>query len=134
MEIIEIYIVTDVLDYLVTFFLQRVDNIFRGKIEPALREQQCSLYLAVPPSSPPPSYVRMRTTVRHPVVGTNCALHSASDVVFDCCAHAHIGGEGGGRWSCRIGFEKHLLSSVKALIRFEKHLLSSVKALVNHFK
>nr|CAD7406587.1 unnamed protein product [Timema cristinae] len=28
----------------------------------------------------------------------NCALHSASDVVFDCCAHAHIGGgreEGG---------------------------------------
>nr|CAD7397209.1 unnamed protein product [Timema cristinae] len=24
----------------------------------------------------------------------NCALHSASDVVFDCCAHAHIGGAG----------------------------------------
>nr|CAD7397686.1 unnamed protein product [Timema cristinae] len=24
----------------------------------------------------------------------NCALHSASDVVFDCCAHAHIGGDG----------------------------------------
>nr|CAD7572229.1 unnamed protein product [Timema californicum] len=24
----------------------------------------------------------------------NCALHSASDVVFDCCAHAHIGGGG----------------------------------------
>nr|CAD7393758.1 unnamed protein product [Timema cristinae] len=24
----------------------------------------------------------------------NCALHSASDVVFDCCAHAHIGGSG----------------------------------------
>nr|CAD7264596.1 unnamed protein product [Timema shepardi] len=38
--------------------------------EPALREQQCSLYLAVPPSSPPPSYVRMRTTVKHHVTGT----------------------------------------------------------------
>nr|CAD7572923.1 unnamed protein product [Timema californicum] len=38
--------------------------------EPALREQQCSLYLAVPPSSPPPSYVRMRTTVNHHVAGT----------------------------------------------------------------
>nr|CAD7258722.1 unnamed protein product [Timema shepardi] len=24
----------------------------------------------------------------------NCVLHSASDVVFDCCAHAHIGGSG----------------------------------------
>nr|CAD7392419.1 unnamed protein product [Timema cristinae] len=24
----------------------------------------------------------------------NCALHSASDVVFDCCAHANIGGGG----------------------------------------
>nr|CAD7256435.1 unnamed protein product [Timema shepardi] len=32
--------------------------------EPALREQQCSLYLAVPPSS------RMRTTVKHHVAGT----------------------------------------------------------------
>nr|CAD7201087.1 unnamed protein product [Timema douglasi] len=24
----------------------------------------------------------------------NCVLHSASDMVFDCCAHAHIGGGG----------------------------------------
>nr|CAD7199779.1 unnamed protein product [Timema douglasi] len=24
----------------------------------------------------------------------NCALHRASDVVFDCCAHAHVGGVG----------------------------------------
>nr|CAD7195186.1 unnamed protein product [Timema douglasi] len=24
----------------------------------------------------------------------NCVLHSASDVVFDCCAHTHIGGSG----------------------------------------
>nr|CAD7396304.1 unnamed protein product [Timema cristinae] len=32
--------------------------------EPALREQQCSLYLAVPPSYPLLSYVRMRTTVK----------------------------------------------------------------------
>nr|CAD7424684.1 unnamed protein product [Timema monikensis] len=38
--------------------------------EPALREQQCSLYLAVPPSSPLPSYLRMRTTVKHHVAGT----------------------------------------------------------------
>nr|CAD7605801.1 unnamed protein product [Timema genevievae] len=38
--------------------------------EPALREQQCSLYLAVPPSSPPPSFVCMSTTVKHHVAGT----------------------------------------------------------------
>nr|CAD7201387.1 unnamed protein product [Timema douglasi] len=38
--------------------------------ELALREQQCSLYLAVPPSSPPSSYVRMHTTVKHHVAGT----------------------------------------------------------------
>nr|CAD7427800.1 unnamed protein product [Timema monikensis] len=102
--------------------------------------------MAVPPSSPNPSYVRMRTTVKHHVAGTvkrtgysgwpvttgidgrhevidskiaccarftcvatlgglshegleklekdNCALHSSSDVVFDCCAYAHIGGGG----------------------------------------
>nr|CAD7262542.1 unnamed protein product [Timema shepardi] len=37
--------------------------------EPALRDQQFSLYLAVPPSSPPPSYVRMRTTFKHHVAG-----------------------------------------------------------------
>nr|CAD7395270.1 unnamed protein product [Timema cristinae] len=30
----------------------------------------------------------------------NCALHSASDVVFDCCAHVHIGWEWGGRRDC----------------------------------
>nr|CAD7201330.1 unnamed protein product [Timema douglasi] len=30
----------------------------------------------------------------------NCALYNASDVVFDCCAHAHI--EGGGRWDCQV--------------------------------
>nr|CAD7257902.1 unnamed protein product [Timema shepardi] len=38
--------------------------------EPVLREQQCSLYLAVPPSSPHLSYLRMRTTVKHPVADT----------------------------------------------------------------
>nr|CAD7425701.1 unnamed protein product [Timema monikensis] len=38
--------------------------------KPSLREQQCSLYLAVPPSSTPPSSVRMRTTVKHNVTGT----------------------------------------------------------------
>nr|CAD7434273.1 unnamed protein product [Timema monikensis] len=38
--------------------------------EPALRERQCSLYLAVPPSSPPRSYVRMRTPVKYHVAGT----------------------------------------------------------------
>nr|CAD7259210.1 unnamed protein product [Timema shepardi] len=47
-----------------------VECVTNVALEPALREQQCSLYLSVPPSSPPPSYVRMRTTVRHPVVGT----------------------------------------------------------------
>nr|CAD7433520.1 unnamed protein product [Timema monikensis] len=39
-------------------------------IKPALREQQCSLYLAVPPSSPPLFYVRMRTRVKHHVAVT----------------------------------------------------------------
>nr|CAD7200942.1 unnamed protein product [Timema douglasi] len=38
--------------------------------ELALRDQQCSLYLAVPPSSPPPSYVCMHTTVKRHVAGT----------------------------------------------------------------
>nr|CAD7402116.1 unnamed protein product [Timema cristinae] len=38
--------------------------------ETALREQQCSLCLRVPPSSPAPSYVRMRITVKHHVAGT----------------------------------------------------------------
>nr|CAD7259039.1 unnamed protein product [Timema shepardi] len=38
--------------------------------ELALREQQCYLYPAVPPSSPDPSYVRMRTSVKHHVAGT----------------------------------------------------------------
>nr|CAD7194974.1 unnamed protein product [Timema douglasi] len=40
--------------------------------EPALREQQfsLSLYLAVPPSSTTPSYVRMHTTVKQHVAGT----------------------------------------------------------------
>nr|CAD7392000.1 unnamed protein product [Timema cristinae] len=38
--------------------------------ELALREQQCYLYLAVPPSSPNPSYVCLRTTVKHHVAGT----------------------------------------------------------------
>nr|CAD7424166.1 unnamed protein product [Timema monikensis] len=33
--------------------------------ELALREQQCFLYLAVPPSSPPFSYVRIHTTIKH---------------------------------------------------------------------
>nr|CAD7410384.1 unnamed protein product [Timema cristinae] len=39
----------------------------------------------------------------------NCALHSASDAVFDCCAHAHIGGVWGGRWDCQV--ERALLLS-----------------------
>nr|CAD7433890.1 unnamed protein product [Timema monikensis] len=38
--------------------------------ESALREQQCSLYLAVPLSSPPLFYVLMRTTVKHHITGT----------------------------------------------------------------
>nr|CAD7573079.1 unnamed protein product [Timema californicum] len=38
--------------------------------EPALREQQCSLYLAVPHSSPPSSNVLMHTTLKHHVAGT----------------------------------------------------------------
>nr|CAD7430586.1 unnamed protein product [Timema monikensis] len=38
--------------------------------EPALREQQCSLYLSVPPLYPLPSYMRMHTTVKHHVTGT----------------------------------------------------------------
>nr|CAD7424844.1 unnamed protein product [Timema monikensis] len=38
--------------------------------KPALREQQFSLYLAIPSSSLPRSYVRMRTTFKHHVTGT----------------------------------------------------------------
>nr|CAD7259665.1 unnamed protein product [Timema shepardi] len=38
--------------------------------ELALQEQQCYLYLAVSPSSPPLSYVRMHRTVKHHVAGT----------------------------------------------------------------
>nr|CAD7392252.1 unnamed protein product [Timema cristinae] len=41
-----------------------------GREELALREQQFSLYLAAPPSSLPPSYVRMHTTAKHYVTGT----------------------------------------------------------------
>nr|CAD7569664.1 unnamed protein product [Timema californicum] len=32
----------------------------------------------------------------------NCALHSASNVVFDCCVHAYIGGGWGGRQDCQV--------------------------------
>nr|CAD7572476.1 unnamed protein product [Timema californicum] len=39
----------------------------------------------------------------------NCALHSDSDVVFDCCAHANIGAAWGGRWDCQV--ERALLLS-----------------------
>nr|CAD7265639.1 unnamed protein product [Timema shepardi] len=38
--------------------------------EPALREQQCSVFLAVSPSSPHPSYACMRTTFKHHAAGT----------------------------------------------------------------
>nr|CAD7426086.1 unnamed protein product [Timema monikensis] len=38
--------------------------------EPALREQQCPLYLVVPPSSLSPCYVCMHTTVKHHITGT----------------------------------------------------------------
>nr|CAD7199128.1 unnamed protein product [Timema douglasi] len=31
-----------------------------------------------------------------------CTNYLASDVVFDCCAHAHIGGEWGGRRDCQV--------------------------------
>nr|CAD7570711.1 unnamed protein product [Timema californicum] len=49
--------------------------------EPALREQQCSLYLAVPPSSPLPSYVRMRATVKH-----QAAILEKPDDLYVCGA------------------------------------------------
>nr|CAD7394063.1 unnamed protein product [Timema cristinae] len=32
----------------------------------------------------------------------NCALDSVSNVVFDCCAHAHIGGKWGERWDYQV--------------------------------
>nr|CAD7393197.1 unnamed protein product [Timema cristinae] len=57
----------------------------------------------------------------------NCALHGASDVVFDCCAHAHIGGRLGGRRDCQV--ERALLLSQCLLWRndgrkfFTHHLL-----------
>nr|CAD7434775.1 unnamed protein product [Timema monikensis] len=44
--------------------------MYGSQPETALREQQCSLCLRVPPSSPAPSYVRMRITVKHHVAGT----------------------------------------------------------------
>nr|CAD7431642.1 unnamed protein product [Timema monikensis] len=63
--------------------------------KPALREQQCSLYLAVPPSSPPPSYVRMRTTVKHHVADTMKAvlfsvLFIAGLVTLSCADHCYF--------------------------------------------
>nr|CAD7198758.1 unnamed protein product [Timema douglasi] len=57
--------------------------------EPELGEQQCSLYLAVLPSSPIPSYVRMRTTVKHHVAGTvntHCVF-TPIDTSDDCARH-----------------------------------------------
>nr|CAD7424478.1 unnamed protein product [Timema monikensis] len=42
-----------------------------------------------PPRSHPPVYEKATK-----IFVWNCALHSASNVVFDCCAHAHIGGGG----------------------------------------
>nr|CAD7423173.1 unnamed protein product [Timema monikensis] len=56
----------------ITSWLQEPSfNIYPSTVsEPALRDQQFSLYLAVPPSSQPASYVRMRTTVKHHVAGT----------------------------------------------------------------
>nr|CAD7395658.1 unnamed protein product [Timema cristinae] len=128
--------------------------------KPSLREQQCSLYLAVQPSSPTPSYVSMHTTVKHHVAGTvfraldillvfppipliqegvppqyfsshppvyekdtkifvwNCVLHSASDVVFDCCAHAHIGGGGEEGGTARVRVE------LQQVVRFRQPALT----------
>nr|CAD7393256.1 unnamed protein product [Timema cristinae] len=56
----------------ITSWLQEPSfNIYPSTVsEPALRDQQFSLYLAVPPSSQPASYVCMRTTVKHHVAGT----------------------------------------------------------------
>nr|CAD7398226.1 unnamed protein product [Timema poppensis] len=54
----------------------------------------------------------------------NCALHSTSDVVFDCCAHAHIGGWEG-RHDCRVE-RALLLLQVPALARWWKELIEAV--------
>nr|CAD7409406.1 unnamed protein product [Timema poppensis] len=63
---------------------------------------------STPPISPP-HINNLQYFSSHPPVDENdtkifvwnCALHSASNVVFDCCAHAHIGGEWGGRRDCQ---------------------------------
>nr|CAD7194231.1 unnamed protein product [Timema douglasi] len=61
-------------------------------------------------SSHPPVYEKYTN-----IFVWNCALHSASDVVFDCCAHAHIGEGRGGRWDCKV--ERALLFSQSWLWR-----------------
>nr|CAD7429408.1 unnamed protein product [Timema monikensis] len=60
----------------------------------------------------------------------NCVLHSASDVVFDCCAHAHIGrgGEEGGT----ARYRKHCCSRSAGsgvMIEETQHTLSKRKKL-----
>nr|CAD7204830.1 unnamed protein product [Timema douglasi] len=66
--------------------------------KPALREQQCSLYLTVPPSSPPPSYVRTRTTVKHHVAGTvnrtSCETGRGGQIAADASRQAEIAATG----------------------------------------
>nr|CAD7393665.1 unnamed protein product [Timema cristinae] len=61
---------------------------YATEAELALREQQCSLYPAVPPPSPPLSYVCMRTTVKHHVAGT--LREDQYDTVPDPLLHIYI--------------------------------------------
>nr|CAD7260834.1 unnamed protein product [Timema shepardi] len=56
------------------------------------------------------TFIRKYFSSHHPVYEKdtkifvwNCELHSVSDVVFDCCAHAHIGGRWGVRRDCQPG-------------------------------
>nr|CAD7400359.1 unnamed protein product [Timema poppensis] len=61
-----------------------------------LRQNSAGKYFVSYFSSHPPLYEKDTK-----IFVWNCALHSDSDMVFDCCAHAHIGGEWGGRRDCQ---------------------------------
>nr|CAD7423260.1 unnamed protein product [Timema monikensis] len=78
--------------------------------EPALREQQCSLYLAVLPSSPPPFYVCMGTTVKHHVVGTvkRTVPYKDFSALYDLDEAIRLSG-GHGRSGCQALCQRALL-------------------------
>nr|CAD7426018.1 unnamed protein product [Timema monikensis] len=66
-------------------FLEGEDRGVPSHLLSYFRSQEQGIYF----SSHPPVYESYTKSLCG-----NCVLHSASDVVFDCCAHMHIGGGG----------------------------------------